>query len=67
MTWHTDPDEYGGIRGTDFTATGIPTRQAFVSHYHENTKPTTPLNAFHQAFALFRFAVIFVGIAEREG
>lgn len=66
MTWHTDPDEYGGIRGTNFVATGIPTRQAFVLHYHAHAKPTPALTTFHQAFALFRFAVIFVGIADRS-
>ena len=66
MTWHTDPDEYGGIRGTDFAAIGIPERRAFVSHYQRHARPTPPLAAFHQAFALFRFAVIFVGIADRS-
>jgi aminoglycoside phosphotransferase (APT) family kinase protein len=65
MTWRTRPEEYGGIRGTSPTAAGIPTRTAFIAHYHDCAQPTPPLEPFHEAFAFFRFAVIFVGIAER--
>lgn len=65
MPWHTGPDEYGGIHGTGWQAAGIPTRAEFEAEYHAHAIPTPPLTAFHMAFALFRFAVIFVGIADR--
>ena len=65
MPWHTAPDEYGGILGLDHAALGIPSEQEFLEHYYKHAVPTEPLRAFHIAFALFRFAVIFVGIADR--
>ena len=65
MPWHTAPDEYGGILGLDHAALGIPSREEFVAHYLAHAVPTAPLRRFHVAFALFRFAVIFVGIADR--
>lgn len=65
MPWHSAPDEYGGILGTDWRARGIPERAAFLAQYHAHALPTAPLAPFHVAFALFRFAVIFVGIADR--
>ncbi|SMX33060.1 phosphotransferase family protein [Maliponia aquimaris] len=65
MPWHTAPAEYGGIMGTGWQAAGIPTRAEFEAEYHAHARPTAPLGAFHVAFALFRFAVIFVGIADR--
>ena len=67
MPWQTAPDEYGGILGLDRAALGIPTRAEFVAHYHAHARPTADLTRFHLAFALFRFAVIFVGIADRAG
>ncbi|APF39594.1 phosphotransferase family protein [Chelatococcus daeguensis] len=65
MPWHTAPDEYGGILGLDHAGLGIPSRREFVAHYQAHAVPTAPLARFHVAFALFRFAVIFVGIADR--
>lgn len=65
MPWHTSPDEYGGILGLDHRALGIPSEQEFLDHYYRHAVPTAPLLIFHIAFALFRFAVIFVGIADR--
>lgn len=65
MPWHTAPDEYGGILGLDRAALGIPTEAAFLAHYYAHAVPTAPLLRFHLVFALFRFAVIFVGIADR--
>ncbi|SDE04305.1 phosphotransferase family protein [Ruegeria marina] len=65
MPWHTAPDEYGGLVGTGWQDAGIPTRAEFEAEYHAHAIPTAPLTAFHMAFALFRFAVIFVGIADR--
>lgn len=65
MPWHTSPDEYGGIFGLDHAALGIPTEAEFLAHYYAHAVPTAPLARFHLVFALFRFAVIFVGIADR--
>jgi aminoglycoside phosphotransferase (APT) family kinase protein len=65
MPWHTAPDEYGGILGLDCEALGLPSEEAFVVRYRAKARPTAPLQPFHIVFALFRFAVIFVGIADR--
>lgn len=65
MTWHSSPDEYGGILGLDHAALGIPGQRAFLDHYFAHAQPTAPLERFHLVFSLFRFAVIFVGIADR--
>jgi aminoglycoside phosphotransferase (APT) family kinase protein len=65
MPWNTAPDEYGGILGLDRAALGIPEQVTFVEHYFANAVPTAALKPFHVAFALFRFAVIFVGITDR--
>ncbi len=65
MAWHTRPDEYGGLLGRDLAALGLPDEAEFVARYGARAPGTGPLLPFHRAFALFRFAVIFVGIAER--
>lgn len=65
MTWHSGPDEYGGILGHDLAVLGIPSQREFLDHYHAHARPTPPLLPFHLVFSLFRFAVIFVGIADR--
>lgn len=65
MPWHSAPDEYGGLLGTSWRESGIPERDAFEAEYRAHAHPTPPLQPFHVAFALFRFAVIFVGIADR--
>lgn len=65
MPWHTSPDEYGGILGLDRQALGIPSQSEFADHYFAHARPTAALLPFHVVFALFRFAVIFVGIADR--
>jgi aminoglycoside phosphotransferase (APT) family kinase protein len=64
MIWRSSPEEYGGILGLDLAGRGIPSLQAYCADYrnaggHEGLRP------FHLAFALFRFAVIFEGIAAR--
>ncbi|MBF9033731.1 phosphotransferase [Rhodobacterales bacterium HKCCE2091] len=65
IPWHSAPDEYGGILGLDRAALGLPDEAAFVDRYLA-ARPGTPApRPFHVAFALFRFAVIFVGIADR--
>ncbi|WP_274626968.1 phosphotransferase family protein [Arvimicrobium flavum] len=65
MPWHSAPDEYGGILGLDRAALMLPDEAEFVARYYASAIPTPPLTPFHVAFALFRFAVIFVGIADR--
>lgn len=65
MTWHSAPDEYGGILGLDLATLGIPSQREFLDHYFVHSVPTAPLERFHLVFSLFRFAVIFVGIADR--
>jgi aminoglycoside phosphotransferase (APT) family kinase protein len=66
MAWHTSPEEYGGILGLNLPALGLPGRDEFVAQYHATAaRPAGPLKPFHIAFALFRFAVIFVGIDDR--
>lgn len=65
MPWHTAPDEYGGLLGIDLDAMALPREPDFVSHYIKARPGTSPLLPFHKVFALYRFAVIFVGIADR--
>jgi aminoglycoside phosphotransferase (APT) family kinase protein len=64
MTWHTTPEEYGGIRGLDLKALGIPSKEEFVARYEAQSE-AGQLTDFHVIFSLFRFGVIFVGIADR--
>lgn len=65
LPWYSAPDEYGGIRGLDLDALALPKKTEFVAAYYERAIPTADLMDFHIVFALFRFAVIFVGIADR--
>ncbi len=65
MPWRSAPDEYGGIAGLDRIALALPEEDEFVARYYASAIPTPALEPFHVAFALFRFAVIFVGIADR--
>ena len=65
MPWHTAPDEYGGLLGLDLEALRLPAEDDFVQRYMAASPTAPPLLPFHKAFALYRFAVIFVGIADR--
>jgi aminoglycoside phosphotransferase (APT) family kinase protein len=65
LAWHTAPDEYGGILGLDRAELKLPSEKEFVDRYMEKSPGTSPLLIFHKAFALFRFSVIWVGIADR--
>lgn len=65
MPWHTAPDEYGGLLGVDLDAMDLPLEEDFVERYMAARPGSAPLLPFHKAFALYRFAVIFVGIADR--
>lgn len=65
MAWRTLPSEYGGIRGLDLPALGIPSEAEYLRHYYRLSGRRDGVTAFHFAFALFRMAVIFQGIAAR--
>jgi aminoglycoside phosphotransferase (APT) family kinase protein len=67
IAWHSRPDEYGGLMGLDLAELGIPTEAAYVERYEAARRHGggARLRPFHLAFALFRFAVIFEGIAVR--
>ena len=65
MAWRTLPSEYGGILGLDLAALGIPGEREYLSQYRAHSTCKDPVEPFHFAFAMFRFAVIFEGIASR--
>lgn len=65
IAWRTTPAEYGGLLGEDLAALGIPAEQEYLSHYCKSAGRDDATTPFHMAFALFRFAVIFEGIAAR--
>jgi aminoglycoside phosphotransferase (APT) family kinase protein len=67
LAWHTLPGEYGGILGLDLAVLGIPGSEEYLAHYYSLTQRDKDRQAevFHYAFSLFRFAVIFEGIAAR--
>ena len=65
LAWRTLPGEYGGLRGLDLAALGIPDEDAYLRHYLRLSGRRDGVTGFHFAFALFRMAVIFEGIAAR--
>ena len=67
LAWHSTPAEYGGILGLDLAALGIPGEADYLEHYyrHRRSGSAARVGTFHIAFAMFRFAVIFEGIAAR--
>jgi len=65
MAWRSSPDEFGGLLGADLERAGIPDEASFVADYQRLARHGQVLKPFHHAFALFRFAVIFEGIAAR--
>jgi aminoglycoside phosphotransferase (APT) family kinase protein len=65
LAWRLKSDEHMGMRGCDLGALGIPTEQEYLEHYYRHAGTTQQLLPFHFAFALFRLAVIFEGIAAR--
>ena len=66
IAWRSAPTEYGGMLGMDIAALGIPTEDDYVAHYYASRqRPAPRMMPFHVAFAMFRFAVIFEGIAAR--
>lgn len=65
LAWRLLPSEYMGMRGKDLAALGIPSEQEYLERYYLHAGHGEPVAAFHYAFALFRLAVIFEGIAAR--
>ena len=65
IAYRTLPSEYGGIRGLDLPALGIPSEAEYLEHYYRHSGRADGVTPFHFAFALFRLAVIFEGIAAR--
>jgi aminoglycoside phosphotransferase (APT) family kinase protein len=65
IAWHSRPSEYGGLLGLDLAALGIPSEVELAADYYRLCGHAARLEPFHLAFALFRFAVIFEGIAAR--
>jgi aminoglycoside phosphotransferase (APT) family kinase protein len=65
IAWLSLPDEYGGLLGRDLDALGIPDLEHFKADYAATARHGARLTNFHLAFALFRWAVIFEGIAAR--
>jgi aminoglycoside phosphotransferase (APT) family kinase protein len=65
LAWRLLPTEYMGMRGADYEALGIPTEAAYLQRYYDRMGDDARVQPFHYAFALFRLAVIFEGIAAR--
>ncbi|WP_439607648.1 phosphotransferase family protein [Hydrogenophaga sp.] len=65
VPWRTLPTEFGGIRGLDLEALGIPAERDYLAHYHRAAGRGEQAGPFHWAFAFMRWAVIFEGIAAR--
>lgn len=67
VAWRTLPEEFGGVRGLDLVALGIPAEHDYLAHYYRRAGRGAQRQAtsFHWAFALMRWAVIFEGIAAR--
>ena len=70
IAWHSAPDQYGGLLGLDLPALGIPSQAEYEADYYAalaraGVAAEPRLSAFHMAFALFRWSMIFEGIAAR--
>jgi aminoglycoside phosphotransferase (APT) family kinase protein len=65
IAWHSRPEEYGGLLGLDRAGLGIPDEADYANAYYRASRHGLRMTDFHLAFALFRFAVIFEGIAAR--
>ncbi len=65
IAWLSRPEEYGGLAGIDLDALGIPDLAQYESDYAAEARHGLRLTPFHIAFVLFRWSVIFEGIAGR--
>lgn len=64
-SWFMTRDEFGGLADQDLNALQLPSLQQFVTNYFAAAGRPPALGKFHLAFALFRNAAIFEGIAAR--
>lgn len=65
FTWHMTSGEYSGLMDVDLATSGLPTEDAFCRTYDSLRPGRARILPFHRAFALFRNAAIFEGIAAR--
>ena len=70
IAWHSTPDQYGGLLGLDLDALGIPSQADYEADYYaaldrHGVAAEPRMRGFHMAFALFRWSMIFEGIAAR--
>jgi aminoglycoside phosphotransferase (APT) family kinase protein len=65
VAYHAAAEDYGGLLGVDLAELGIPSEQDFVARYCRRTLRADGITPFHLAISMFRFAVIFEGIAAR--
>lgn len=65
FTWHMTSQEYHGIADLDVDLFSLPNEQEFCGYYYAAAKTVERLQRFDIAFALFRSALIFDGIAAR--
>lgn len=65
FTWHMSAAEYGGVMGEVLGRNGVPEERDFCAIYYAMRSAKERLQPFHVAFALFRNAIIFEGIAAR--
>jgi aminoglycoside phosphotransferase (APT) family kinase protein len=65
VLYHAAAEKYGGVMGLDLEALGIPSEQQYAASYCRRTGRADGITPFHLAFSMFRFAVIFEGIAAR--
>jgi aminoglycoside phosphotransferase (APT) family kinase protein len=59
IVFHSKSNEYGGILDLDYKSLGIPEEADYLARYYERAGRTSPVETFHLAFSLWRFAVIF--------
>ncbi|HUE62920.1 MAG TPA: phosphotransferase family protein [Rhizomicrobium sp.] len=65
IAWQSRPEDYGGLKGCNLAELGIPEQKQYEEWYYEAAQHQLRMTSFHMVFALFRFAVIFEGIAAR--
>lgn len=65
LAWRLLPSEYMGMRGLDLPGLGVPPERDYLDRYYRLFPGAGQATPFHFAFALFRLAVIFEGIAAR--
>ncbi|MBL27812.1 MAG: phosphotransferase family protein [Rhodospirillaceae bacterium] len=65
MPFHTTPEEFGGLKGLDLAALGLPDEKAYIAAYCERTGRTPFDPTFYIVFSMFRMAAILEGVYAR--